>query len=194
MRLLVIDGSSDAGDQRSPGILPPDAFQPFLRRWGRRNPCLPSALALATPSLTLVLVSDEPSMGEFERRVLEPSFDVGMATVRVSMRSAAMGVPRQIPMRIMCRNRITATAANGPWLVSALLIDLMAGPQRRIHAAMRRGDCPIGRHLANRTRSGRMALAHRSPVRERAMFSAFIGVEWHSSHRSKAGRPRLLSP
>ena len=32
MRLLVIDGSSDAGDQRSPGILAPDAFQPFLRR------------------------------------------------------------------------------------------------------------------------------------------------------------------
>src|SRR6476660_8908594 len=32
MRLLVIDGSSDAGGQRSPGIIPPDACQPFLRR------------------------------------------------------------------------------------------------------------------------------------------------------------------
>ena len=32
MRLLVIDSSSDTGDQRSPGVLPPDAFQPFLRR------------------------------------------------------------------------------------------------------------------------------------------------------------------
>ena len=32
MRLLVIDSSSDTGDQRSPGILPPDALQPFRRR------------------------------------------------------------------------------------------------------------------------------------------------------------------
>ena len=31
MRLLVID-SSDAGNQRSPGILAPDVLQPFLRR------------------------------------------------------------------------------------------------------------------------------------------------------------------
>ena len=32
MRWLVNDSSSDAGDQRSPGVLAPDAFQPFLRR------------------------------------------------------------------------------------------------------------------------------------------------------------------
>ena len=31
MRLLVIDGSN-TGDQRSPGVLPPDVLQPFLRR------------------------------------------------------------------------------------------------------------------------------------------------------------------
>ncbi len=31
MRLLII-GNSNTGDQRSPGVLPPNAFQPFRRR------------------------------------------------------------------------------------------------------------------------------------------------------------------
>jgi hypothetical protein len=32
MRWLVIDSSCNTRHQRSPGILQPDAFQPFLRR------------------------------------------------------------------------------------------------------------------------------------------------------------------
>ena len=141
----------------------------------------------------LVLVSDEPSMGGSSAECSNPhshghGYRESLHAIRCDGRPASDPDAYHVP------DRITATAANSPWLVGALLIDLMAGPQRRIHAAMRRGDCPIGRRLANRTRSGRMALAHRSPVRERAMFSAFIGVEWHSSHRKKAGDPASSLP
>ena len=34
LMLLLVIGSSNAGHQRSPGILPPDVLQPFLRRCG----------------------------------------------------------------------------------------------------------------------------------------------------------------
>jgi hypothetical protein len=75
-----------------------------------------------------------------------------------------MSMPRQIPMRVMRRDRIITSALYDAWLMRALLVDVMTFPQRCIHAAMRRRDFSIGWYLTQRTRSRQVAFAHRSPI------------------------------
>ena len=60
------------GDRLRLQPLPSQLNHIVILALGRRNPCLPSALALATPSLMLVLVSDEPSMGDSSAECSNP--------------------------------------------------------------------------------------------------------------------------